>query len=166
MPSCDALCYARQVVQFYEVAGIDAILTCYHGMLYRGMLSCHAVLCYSMQVGKFYEAAGIDAILMAEHLGSTLMGGPEARVAKAGVPVDSLARHLRTLVREKGFEVVSDAGCMRLSMIQGGQVANAGLPEKNLPRSLRALVREKGFEVVSDALQASCFHCWYVLIHT
>jgi hypothetical protein len=52
-------------------------------------------------------------------------------------------------------------------MIQGGQVANAGLPEKNLPRSLRALVREDGFEVVSDALHAaSCFHCWYMLIHT
>jgi DNA mismatch repair ATPase MutS len=60
-------------------------------------------------VGKFYEVAGIDAILLAEHLGLALMGGPEVRVAKAGLPVDSLARHLRTLVREKGFEVVSDA---------------------------------------------------------
>jgi DNA mismatch repair ATPase MutS len=58
-------------------------------------------------VGKFYEAAGIDAILLAEHLGLALM---KYQVPRAGLPEDNLSRSLRTLVREKGFEVVSDTG--------------------------------------------------------
>jgi DNA mismatch repair ATPase MutS len=64
-------------------------------------------------VGRFYEVGGIDAILLAEHLGLALMGGEEVRVAKAGLPVQNLAAALRTLVRQKGYEVVSDAGRMR-----------------------------------------------------
>jgi hypothetical protein len=87
------------------------------------------------------------------------MGAPEARVAKAGLPVESLARHLRTLVREKGFEVVSDARVMHVFCLSSG--GGGGVWPLGMRRHLRMLVREKGFEVVNATLHAaycSCLH--------
>lgn len=55
------LCYALQVGAVYEVAGIEAIPTCY--MSFRAVLSCYAV-----QVGRLHGFAGIDAVLMCYHV--------------------------------------------------------------------------------------------------